>query len=139
MNPPSLPPSHPRARQTYRRRLRVPSVLVRVQAHRERAGSASGHAVRRPPVDVVVPGMQGAEGHLRRSDEDDRGVRGQPQLRLRRQQDDGRPEEPTHLRQPRRVFRAVLGGVRVGVRALLRFAALCSSFWGATGTRLRSP
>lgn len=46
----------------YRRRLRVPPVLVRVQAGSGRAGGPAGHTVRRPALFVAVPRVQGTQG-----------------------------------------------------------------------------
>lgn len=54
-------------------------------------------------------------GHLRRSNENHRGIRGQRLLWFRRQPDDGGAEEPPHIRKSGCVFRAVPRGIRFGV------------------------
>lgn len=93
------------------RRLRVHAVFVRLPAVRRRAGSAVGHAVRRPSLDMAVSCLQSPQGYLYRANENDRGFRGESTVRIRGELNDIGAEEPAHLRQPRSLLCVVPCGV----------------------------
>lgn len=106
------------------------SVLIPLRPSTKRAGSATGDRFRRLTVDLVVPGVQVTQGNFRGGDQDDRGIRGQPKLRLRHQQYDGLTEEPLNLRLSCRFLRSVPCRLRARlIEASLGVAAYVEAAW----------